>query len=154
MNIRAMTVKYLGWCPGVKAASQFLPDKDIPPTQMAMMLVLASMISLSGYSITNMALSTVGFPSYGDISITYDNPILTVRGNEIYMAVIVNIGDTIDFGTRYTLRLAKMSLEGGVSDVVTLVDTQLLLNYDMLVTKDGRFYLAYTQNTLVGYPGN
>jgi hypothetical protein len=148
MNPRALTLQYLSWCPGVKAASQFLPDREIPSTQVAMMLALASMISLSGYYITNMALSTVGFPSYGDISITYDNPILAVRGNEIYLAVIVNIGDTLDFGTRYTLCLAKMSLEGGVSDVFKLVDTPLLLNYDMLVTKDGRFYLAYTQNAL------
>ncbi len=152
MNIRAISVKYLGWCPGVKAASQFLPDRDIPPMQMTMMLVLASITTLSGYYLANTVLSTAELPSSGDISIKYDNPILMVRGNEIYMAVIVNIGDTIDFGTRYTLRLAKMSLEGGVSDVVTLVDTQLLLNYDMLVTKDGRFYLAYTQNILVEVP--
>lgn len=152
MNIRAMTVKYLGWCPGVKAASQFLPDREIPSTQVAMMLVLASMISLSGYYITNMALSTVGFPSYGDISIRYDNPILTVREDEIYLAVIVNIGSPLDFGTRYALYLAKMSLEGRISDVVTLVDTPLCLNYDMIVTKDGRFYLAYTQNVLVEVP--
>ena len=103
MNIRAMTVKYLGWCPGVKAASQFLPDKEIPSKQAAMMLVLASMISLSGYYITNMALSTVGFPSYGDISITYDNPILAVRGNEVYVFGIVNIGGPLSFGTRYAL---------------------------------------------------
>ena len=142
----------MGWCPGVKVASKFMPNREIPSTQVAMMLALASMISLSGYYITNTALTTVGIPSYGDISITYDNPILAVRGNEIYLAGIVNIGDTLDFGTRYTLYLVKMSLEGGVSDVVTLVDTQLLLNYDMLVTKDGRFYLAYTQNSLAEVP--
>lgn len=110
-------------------AARFLPDRNIPPTQMAMMLVLASITTLSGYYLTNTILSTAGFPSHGDISIKYDNPILTVRGNEIYMAVIVNIGDTLDFGTRYTLRLAKMSLEGGVSDVVTLVDTPRALMY-------------------------
>lgn len=152
MNLRKITLRYMGWCPGVKAASRFLPDGEIPSTQVAMMLALASMISLSGYHITNMALSTVGFPSYGDISITYDNPILAARGNEIYLAGIVNTGDTLDFGTRYTLYLAKMSIEVRASDAVTLVDTQLLLNYDMLVTKDGRFYIAYTQNTLAEVP--
>jgi hypothetical protein len=82
------------------------------------------------------------------MSIIYENPILAVRGNEIYLAVSVRIGGTLDFGTRYTVCLAKMSLEGGVSDVITPVDTQLLLNFDMLVTKDGRFYLAYAQNAL------
>ncbi len=152
MNFRQIILRYVGWCPGVKTASKFLPNREIPSTQVAMMLALASMISLSGYYITNMALSTVGFPSYGDMSIIYENPILAVRGNEIYLAEIVRIGSTLDFGTRYTLILAKMSLEGGVSDVVTLVDTQLLLNYDMLVTKDGRFHLAYTQNALTEIP--
>ena len=146
MNLRHITMKYLGWCPGVKEAARFIHGREIPSTQVAMMLVLTSMISLSGYYITNMALSTVGFPSYEDMSIIYENPILAVKGNEIYLAASVRIGGTIDFHTRYTLCLAKMSLEGEVSNVVTLVDTQLLLNYDMLVTKDGRFYIAYTQN--------
>ena len=152
MNLRKITLRYMGWCPGFKAASQFLPNREIPLTQVAMMLALVSMISLSGYYITNMALSTVGFPSYGDISITYDNPTLTVREDEIYLAVIVNIGSPLDFGTRYALYLAKMSLEGRISDVVTLIDTPLLLNYDMIITKNGRFYLAYTQNVLVEVP--
>ncbi len=152
MNLRHITMKYLGWCPGVKEAARFIPGREIPSTQVAMMLALASMISLSGYYITNMALSTVGFPSDGNMSIIYENPILAVRGNEIYLAGIIRIGGKIDFGTRYTLFLAKMSLEGGVSDVVSLVDTQLFLSYDMLVTKDGRFYLAYTQNALTQVP--
>ena len=152
MNMREITLRYMGWCPGVKAASRFLPDREIPSTQVAMMLALASMISLSGYHITNTALTTVGIPSYGDLSVTYDNPILAVRGNEVYLAGIVRTGGPLDFGTRYTLRLTRMSLEGGVSDAVTLVDTPLLLNYDMLVTKDGRFYVAYTQNALKEVP--
>ncbi len=152
MNIRHLTMKYLGWCPGVKEAARFIPEREIPSTQLAMMLALALMISLSGYYITDMALSTVGFPSYGNISVIYENPILAVRGNEVYLAVCVRLGSTLDFGTRYALCLAKMSLEGGVSDVVTLVDTQLLLYYDMLITKNGRFYLAYTQNALTEIP--
>lgn len=150
MNIRAVTVKYLGWCPGVKAASQFLPDRDIPPTQMAMMLFLASITTLSGYYLTNTVLSTAGLPSHGDISIKYDNPLLMARGNETYLAGIIRLGGPLDFGTRYMLWLAKMSLEGGVSDVAVLVDTPLLINYDPLITKDGRFYVAYTQSTIGG----
>ena len=30
MNLRVLTQKYMGWCPGVKAAARFMPDKDIP----------------------------------------------------------------------------------------------------------------------------
>jgi len=30
MNFRVLTQKYMGWCPGVKAAARFMPDRDIP----------------------------------------------------------------------------------------------------------------------------
>ena len=30
MNFRVLTLKYMGWCPGVKAAARFMPDRDIP----------------------------------------------------------------------------------------------------------------------------
>lgn len=28
MNLRRTTLEYLGWCPGVKSASRFIPDRD------------------------------------------------------------------------------------------------------------------------------
>jgi len=30
MNLRRITLKYMGWCPGVDSAARFLPDYDIP----------------------------------------------------------------------------------------------------------------------------
>jgi len=30
MNFRVLTLKYMGWCPGVKAVARFMPDRDIP----------------------------------------------------------------------------------------------------------------------------
>ena len=30
MNLRTLTLKYLGWCPGVKEAARFMPERDIP----------------------------------------------------------------------------------------------------------------------------
>ena len=29
MNLRKITLKYMGWCPGVKSAAMFIPDKEI-----------------------------------------------------------------------------------------------------------------------------
>lgn len=29
MNLRTITLKYLGWCPGVEAAARFIPDHDV-----------------------------------------------------------------------------------------------------------------------------
>jgi hypothetical protein len=28
MNLRALTLKYMGWCPGVKSAARFIPDRN------------------------------------------------------------------------------------------------------------------------------
>jgi hypothetical protein len=28
MNLRKITLRYLGWCPGVKSAARFIPDRD------------------------------------------------------------------------------------------------------------------------------
>ena len=30
MNLRKVTLSYLGWCPGVSAAAKFVPDREIP----------------------------------------------------------------------------------------------------------------------------
>jgi len=30
MNLRTLTLKYLGWCPGMDNAARFIPDGDIP----------------------------------------------------------------------------------------------------------------------------
>ena len=29
MNLRRVTLRYLGWCPGVKSASKFIPDREV-----------------------------------------------------------------------------------------------------------------------------
>jgi len=29
MNLRKITVKYMGWCPGIEAAARFIPDREI-----------------------------------------------------------------------------------------------------------------------------
>ena len=30
MNLRRITLKYMGWCPGVDNAARFIPDYDVP----------------------------------------------------------------------------------------------------------------------------
>jgi len=29
MNLRVLTQKYMGWCPGVESAARFIPDRDV-----------------------------------------------------------------------------------------------------------------------------
>jgi len=33
MNLRTLTLKYLGWCPGVDSAARFIPDREINGTR-------------------------------------------------------------------------------------------------------------------------
>jgi hypothetical protein len=48
MNLRKITLKYMGWCPGIEAAARFIPDKDIPNkiTVASMLLSLTILISI------------------------------------------------------------------------------------------------------------
>jgi len=44
MNFRSVTLRYLGWCPGVKAVASFVPDKEIPDIYLlsaALMLIIS-----------------------------------------------------------------------------------------------------------------
>ena len=34
MKLRALTLKYFGWCPGMDNAARFIPDGDIPDVKM------------------------------------------------------------------------------------------------------------------------
>ena len=34
MNLRKVTLRYLGWCPGVDNTARFIPDGDIPDVKM------------------------------------------------------------------------------------------------------------------------
>lgn len=152
MNFRNLTQKYLGWCPGVNAASRFLPDKEISSNRLTLLVVLASMIAFSGYTLTKNALTMVDVPSQRDVPISYENPVLAVRFGQLYLAEVVRVGGPLDVGTRYVLFLSELSQGGAVSDAVILVDTPLQLEYDVAVTKDGHFYVAYTQSSLSEVP--
>jgi len=51
MNFRVLTLRYMGWCPGVKAAARFIPDRDISKTMLLsgiVILLTGSMIALYG----------------------------------------------------------------------------------------------------------
>jgi len=44
MNFRGVTLRYLGWCPGVKAAASFIPDREVPDIYVlstALMLIVS-----------------------------------------------------------------------------------------------------------------
>ena len=43
MNLRKMTLKYMGWCPGVKSASRFIPEKEIHRTHGYLLVIIVAL---------------------------------------------------------------------------------------------------------------
>jgi len=46
MNLRVLTLRYMGWCPGVKAAARFVPDKEIPNKRVKQVSYIVGLIFL------------------------------------------------------------------------------------------------------------
>ena len=46
MNLRKITLKYMGWCPGVEAAAMFIPDKEIPDKRAKQVSYIGGLILL------------------------------------------------------------------------------------------------------------
>ena len=55
MNLRKLTLKYFGWCPGIDNAAKFIPDGDIPDVKMrkigAILMAALSFLTFAAYSI-------------------------------------------------------------------------------------------------------
>jgi len=50
LNLRNLTLRYMGWCPGVDRAARFLPDYEIPlkPSILLVSFVIIIAVSLAG----------------------------------------------------------------------------------------------------------
>ena len=151
MNFRAFTLKYMGWCPGVEAAAKFIPDRDIPPTRIALMVVLVASISVSSFLVAQRTLTAVGFPSTSFGRTGNESPKLEIVDDQIYIAVEVKTKaeSWVDYH-RTSIYLAKLSLDGKLEDETKVLDLgeTLLNSMDLLVTRDGHWHLAYVYRKL------
>jgi len=57
MNIRALTLRYLGWCLGVKSAAMFIPNKEISGRSLILITV-----SITSLLVTAIAIQTITKP--------------------------------------------------------------------------------------------
>ena len=46
MNLRALTLKYMGWCPGIEVAARFIPDREIPNKRVKQVSIIGGLIFL------------------------------------------------------------------------------------------------------------
>jgi len=55
MNLRKITLRYMGWCPGIDNAAKFIPDMDIPDVKIrkigAILIAALSFLTFAAYSI-------------------------------------------------------------------------------------------------------
>ena len=55
MNLRKITLRYMGWCPGIDSAAKFIPDVDIPvtPKLLGIVIIIFSGITLLSFGAYN-----------------------------------------------------------------------------------------------------
>jgi len=67
MNLRALILKYMGWCPGVKSAALFIPDKEISNRSVVLSAVVFTTILLSGSALAQYYMRP---PELGPLMVT------------------------------------------------------------------------------------
>jgi hypothetical protein len=69
MNLRSLTLKYLGWCPGVESAARFIPERNISSkTVIALAVSFTSIIIVGLFAAQNLLTR----PASGPLEIKID----------------------------------------------------------------------------------
>jgi len=146
VNLRTLTLTYLGWCPGVSSAARFIPDKDADPRRIASIIALAMVVLFSGFYTSNFILASIDFPSMTGAKTVNVDPVLTVYGEELYITfnVKTSISGSLS-STNSAVYSARLSMDGGLEDLVKVVDLDRvsLQSLDVVVDATGRWFAAY-----------
>ncbi len=140
----------MGWCPGIGAASRFVPDRDIPPRAMfAYGLALAALLA-STYMVAYTGLTFIGFPSAETVNVNQFGPKLKAAGDEMYLAAGIEVGHGSDTVENRKIFLARMTVDGQVFNVNEAFDTggDYLSTYDIIRTADGEWVTVFQAYTL------
>ena len=150
MNLRKISLKYMGWCPGVKSAARFIPDRNIPPTRVVLAVVIVLLTSGSSYFTMQRALANIGFPKSPVADVRNTDPILAVSDGQLYitMNVKTNIRNPAQSPTfsENSIYTARLSLNGTLEDEVNILDLgkTTMRSKDLIVTEDGRWFMVYS----------
>ena len=154
MNFRVLTLKYVGWCPGVESAARFIPDRDIPPIRIVFAVFIMASVSASSFLISRETLVYLGFPHDPPVRYSNDNLKIVSFDGQLYMLLEVEAEsgrdyDLPDFHSSGVYS-AKLGLDGSLSDVKKILDLgDVSISYDVLVTDDRRCLLVYRYRELV-----
>jgi len=148
MNFRVLTLRYMGWCPGVESAARFIPDREIPPIRIVFAVFIIASVSASSFLFSREALVYIGFPS--DPPVRYSNGNLKIVSFDGQLYLFLEVES--ESGRDYDLPdfhgsgvySAKLGLDGSLSEVKKLLDLgDVSISYDVLVTDDRRCLLVY-----------
>jgi hypothetical protein len=146
VNLRTITLKYLGWCPGVSSAARFIPNRDADPRRIASIITLILVILVSGFYTTNSILASIDFPSSTQAKTVNIDPVLTLYDEELY--ITFNIKTSIGGRPRSrhsTVYSSKLSMDGSLEDLHKVIELGRvsLQSLDVIVDVDGRWIVAY-----------
>jgi len=148
MNFKVLTLKYMGWCPGVESAARFIPDRDIPPIRMVFALFIIASVSTSSFLLSREALVYLGFPSDPPVRYSNSNHKIVSFDGQLYLFLEVEsrsgrVYDLPDFHSS-SLYSAKLGLDGSLSEVKKIMDLgDVSVSYDVLVTHDHHCLIVY-----------
>jgi hypothetical protein len=101
MNPRKVALKYLGWCPGVASASQFIPDREIP-NSIFFLISLFTIILIGGYVLTlpdplwEPKIITINGQTYNDSKFSTDYDYSNIINKKIVFYQPVNSSEFIN----------------------------------------------------------
>lgn len=146
MNLRTITLKYMGWCPGVSSAARFIPNRDADPRRIVSIIALAMLMLISGFYTTNFILASIDFPSTTRAKTVNIDPVLTVYDEELYITFNVKTSISGSLATiSSVVYSARLSMSGGLEDIVKVIDLDRvsLQSLDVIVDANGRWFVVY-----------
>jgi hypothetical protein len=152
MNPRATLVTLLGWCPGVQAAANFLPDREVSNKQIALSITLLVIVTASTFTVSEALLANYNFTNT-NIKTTYTYPVIQAIDGNIYLTFIQQSSSTGFYNPlveppvkEINLYFAELIGNGTLRETLTVAKVDSVGGgiHDLLVSQNGTRYLTYS----------
>jgi hypothetical protein len=149
MNPRTTFVTLLGWCPGVKAAAKFMPDRDVSNKRIAFSLAIVATVAVSSYFASGVFLAWASIPSVS-LTKSFNTPILAARDGRLYISFgqVTQGRSSVFTGPDYLqLSVYFGELKNGTLVNVTTIDKVKWgsgIGQSLLLTRNKTWKIAYS----------
>jgi hypothetical protein len=159
MNLRKISLKYFGWCPGFESASKFIPERATSPSRLFLVISIISFTIFLSFHMTQQGLMYFDFPRDSVAITRNNNPKLVIYDNHLFFSTVVETLDRNQAGDvtfkEQSIYLAELSLKGTIDNEVKIVERTGYddIEYDILYTEAGEWILAYDNNVIISGNG-